>query len=52
MINLVLAREEEQAVKTTLLKFVYKVGNIEESRRPEDIAILPAMTKILLGQHD
>ena len=51
MSSLVLTKEDELKVKQALVDFVVSTSNTSEHRRPEDIAILPAMTKILLGQN-
>ena len=48
MSSLVLTKEEELKVKQALVDFVVNTSNTSEHRRPEDIAILPAMTEILL----
>ncbi len=48
MSSLVLTQEDELKVKQALVDFVVSTSNTSENRRPEDIAILPAMTEILL----
>ena len=48
MSSLVLTTEDEQAVKDILLKFINRVSQYEDNRRPEEIAILPAIVRLLL----
>ncbi len=47
MSSLVLTKEDEQAVKDILLKFINRVATYGDNRRPEEIAILPAVLSAL-----
>ena len=50
MACLPLGNEEITELKKELRDFVRRVSDYYGEKRPEEIAILPAMIKILLGQ--
>ena len=52
MIQLILNEEEKASLKNILLEFVYRAVKAEDKRRPEEIAILPAIIKLLLMPKD
>lgn len=48
MSSLPLNKDEELNIKQYMIDFVRRVSSTSEEKRPEEIAILPAMIKILL----
>ena len=48
MSSLPLNRDEEAALKKDLLDFVHRVAAVDGEKKPEEIAILPAVAEILL----
>ena len=43
----ILSKTEEENLKTCLLDFVVRVSSPNKSKTPEEVAILPEMTKIV-----
>ena len=45
-----LANEEITELKKELLDFIRRVSDCKEDKRPEEIAVLPAIVKLVLDQ--
>ena len=46
---IILSQEEKSELKKELLEFVSRVLSDKDNRKPEEIAVLPAISKLLLN---